>query len=73
MENPTFIKIDEYKEVLGILAVLKEKVNEAKLTLKSINDLKRQEDDELDNWTENISTVEERIQALHDALSTGQK
>ena len=51
MENKrlaVYVKIDEYKEVVDIINLIKNKINEAKVVLNRIYDIKRQEDKELD-------------------------
>ena len=58
---PVFVKLDEYKELVKVLEETKEKLVNAKELLSKIEDLKRQEDAELESWNTEISEAEERI------------
>ena len=44
---PVFVKIDEYKDVIDVLHLIRTKIAEAKKTLAQINELKNREDNEL--------------------------
>ena len=63
-----FVKIDEYRDVLDILNLTKEKINEAKETLNTILHLKSQEDSELENWQSEIEEVEKKISSIDKTL-----
>ena len=41
---PVFVKIEEYKEILDIIDVIRNKIDKAKGTLSKISELKDQED-----------------------------
>ena len=41
---PVFIKVDEYKEILDVLDIIKGKIREIRETLGSINALRNDED-----------------------------
>ena len=43
-----FVKIDDYKDVLEIMNMIRNKLGEAKTTLEDINKLKNEEDAELE-------------------------
>lgn len=58
---PVFVKLEEYKEVVKILEETKEKLANAKELLLKIEDLKKQEDSELEAWSSELSDAEERI------------
>ncbi|MEK6857323.1 MAG: hypothetical protein AABX39_01920 [Nanoarchaeota archaeon] len=58
---PVFVKLDEYKELVKVLEETKEKLVNAKELLSKIEELKRQEDAELESWNTEISEAEERI------------
>lgn len=58
---PVFVKLEEYKEVVKILEETKEKLTNAKELLLKIEDLKKQEDSELEAWSTELSDAEERI------------
>ena len=63
-----FVKIDEYKEILDVLNMLKSKLSEARDTLNKINELKNDEDAELDTWHTELEEVERKVQFIDKAL-----
>jgi len=67
-QAPIFIKIDQYKNVLEIIEVLKAKVREAKNQLGKIQQLKNQEDAELEEWSSELGEIEKRIEGIDKSL-----
>ena len=67
-QAPVFIKIDQYKNVLDIIEVLKAKVREAKNQLGKIQQLKNQEDSELEEWSSELMEIEKRIEGIDTSL-----
>ncbi len=65
---PVFVRIDEYKDVLEIMSQLKDKLEEAKKTLGKINELKNEEDAELELWHTGIDEVERKIEFIDRTL-----
>jgi len=65
---PVFVKIDEYKNVLDIIQVLKGKVKDAKDILGKIHQLKSEEDSELEEWTAELDEIEKRIESIDKGL-----
>ena len=63
-----YIKIDEYKDVLNLLQIIRNKIRYAKAILNEINQLKTEEDSELEEWTANIDEVERRIDFMDKVL-----
>lgn len=66
--TPVFVKIDEYKEVLDVLDVIKVKLDGARKTLVDINKLKDEEDRELASWTKNVDDIQQKITAIDKAV-----
>ncbi|MFP4112406.1 MAG: hypothetical protein ACLFPQ_01705 [Candidatus Woesearchaeota archaeon] len=60
-EMPVFVKIEDYKDVIDIMELIKSKVNEANKILDNIRQLKSQEDAELEQWSANIEEVERKV------------
>ena len=67
-EVPVYVKIDDYKDVLEILDIIKKKMDETKGVLQKLNDLKNAEDTELDVWESEIEEVERKIVFIDRAL-----
>ena len=65
---PVFVKVDEYKDILDILNLVKDKLNEARTTLNKINKLKNEEDNELNLWRSELDEIEKRIGFIDNTL-----
>ena len=65
---PIFVKIEEYKDILDVMSLVKSKINEAKNTLAKINKLKNEEDMELDEWEASIGDVEKKVEYIDRTL-----
>jgi hypothetical protein len=63
-----FVKIDEYRDVLDILNLTKEKLNEAKDILNTIIHLKNEEDAEIENWHNELEDIEKKVSFLDKTL-----
>jgi predicted nuclease with TOPRIM domain len=63
-----FVKIDEYKDILDILELIKNKLNEAKETLGNLNELKNEEDSELELWNSTLSEIERKVENIDRSL-----
>ena len=63
-----FVKVDEYKEVLEVMNMIKNKLADAKNTLGEINKLKNEEDAELELWNTSLEEAERRITFIDRAL-----
>lgn len=64
MKQPIFVKLDEYNEIMKMVSSIKDKVEDAKRALDSINDLKHKEDTELESWKTNLTEIEKRIEDI---------
>ena len=61
---PVFVKVDEYKEILDVLEMIKDKLKEIRGTLGSINSLRNEEDAELAMWNSTINEIEKKIESI---------
>ncbi|MBI2658089.1 hypothetical protein HYX08_05345 [Candidatus Woesearchaeota archaeon] len=61
---PVFVKVDEYKEILDVLDMIKDKIKEIRGTLGSINSLRNEEDAELAMWNNTINEIEKKIEGI---------
>lgn len=66
---PVFIKVDEYDDVLELVKLIKQRLDEAKSTLLKINDLKNEEDHQLEMWQNTLSEVEKKIELIDHSLN----
>lgn len=58
---PVFVKIEDYKDITEIMALVKEKLDQARFLLSKIDELKKQEDAEISNWTRELDEVTKRV------------
>ena len=65
---PVFVKIEEYKDVLDILSVIKGKISDAKGMLDELEDVKAREDAEIESWKVNLDDVEEKVRFVDETL-----
>ena len=61
---PVFMKIDEYKEILDVLDMIKGKIKEIRNVLGSINTLRNEEDAELAVWNTTMNDIEKKIEGI---------
>ena len=65
---PVFVKINDYKEVLNIVDVMKQKLKETSKTLEKIKVLKVEEDKELQEWEKSITEISRRLAFVDSAF-----
>ena len=56
-----FVKVDEYKEILDVLDMVKAKISEIRDTLGSVNEIRNEEDAEVSMWNSTIDDIEKKI------------
>ncbi len=66
---PVFVKIDEYNEVLNVVRLIRRKVDEAKETLAKINELKNEEDHQVEMWQAALGEIEKKIDFMDHSLN----
>lgn len=67
-EMPVFVRIEEYKEVLDVMELIKNKISQANSILGKINELKNEEDAELEAWKTNLEEIERKIDNIDSSL-----
>jgi hypothetical protein len=65
---PVFVRIDDYKDILDVISMIKNKMAEAKETLGKINELKNEEDAELELWQTGIEEIERKLDYVDRSL-----
>jgi hypothetical protein len=71
-EKPTFIKIDKFDEVTAALSVIKKKLLDSKNTLQKITDLKQEEDAAVEKWTNDLTSVHQKIEEIESQITNEQ-
>ncbi len=67
-EQPLFIKVDAYKEVVDTLAVIKAKLADASHVLDELTRLKEEEDNELTAWHSDLTAIKEKLMLVDERL-----
>ncbi len=67
-EMPVFVKIEEYKDVLDVIELIKDKLVQANTLLGRVNELKNEEDSELERWKSNLEEIERKIDDIDNSL-----
>jgi hypothetical protein len=65
---PVFVKIEEYNDVLSLVKSVRKKLDEAKETLLKINDLKNEEDHQLELWQNALAEIEKKVDFVDRSL-----
>jgi len=65
---PVFVKINDYKEVLDTVDVMKQKLKETTKTLEKIRELKAEEDREIQEWEKNVADIARRLSFIDSAF-----
>ncbi|TAL57726.1 MAG: hypothetical protein EPN86_01475 [Nanoarchaeota archaeon] len=72
MEMPLFVKLEKYDEITRTLRMIRAKVDEARASLEKIKEIKTQEDKEMESWSQELETIQEKINKIEDSLQTTQ-
>ncbi len=67
-ELPVFIKVEDYKDVIDVMELVKNKILEANGVLEKIRKLKAEEDAELELWNANLEDIERKISYIDRTL-----
>ena len=65
---PVFVKVEDYKDLLDILSLTKERLKQAQDLLERIKQLDKEEEAELETWTKDIDDAKELVANLDKTL-----
>lgn len=65
MGGPLFIKVEEYNEVIDLLKQIEGKLEETKKIIEELNQIKNEEDAEINSWQQNITAIEEKTRQIN--------
>ena len=68
-DNSMFIKMETYKEALAAIDLIKGKIDDAKKSLIRINDLKKEEEVEMEIWRKMVNDVEVKLRRVDQTLA----
>lgn len=66
---PVFVKVDDYDSVLGLVGMVRKKLEDAKSTLLKIHELKNEEDHQLELWQNTLAEIEKKVDFIDHSLS----
>lgn len=66
---PVFVRVDEYDNVLNVVRMVRKKLDEAKETLLKINDLKNEEDHQIELWQNSLGEIEKKVDFISHSLN----
>ena len=61
---PVFVKVDEYKEIVEVLEMVKSKIAEMQENLNGINSIREEEDAELQMWNSALSEIQGKVDSI---------
>lgn len=67
-EAAVFVKMEDYKDILDIMGLIKDRLDEAKRTLDDINELKNDEDSEIKMWDDALTEIGKRLEDIDKTL-----
>ncbi len=67
-EKPLFVKMEKYKEAMQTLDALKMKINDAETLIKSIENIKSEEETKLQAWKKDLQSIKEKLNSIDSDL-----
>ncbi len=71
--KPVFIKINEYNDILDIIALTKSKLQQARTLHDRLSKLHSQEEEHLKQWQEELENVGRNLEELDNTLARPQQ
>lgn len=68
-DMPVFVKVEDFKDALDVMNMIRLKIEDAKKTLEKVHELKSEEETELELWHTSIEEVERKIDFVDKTLS----
>lgn len=68
MEKKVYVKVEDYKDIVDIMTLIRKKVSDARTILGGVNNLKNEEDAELEQWNSNLDEIDRKIDYLDRTL-----
>ena len=67
-ETQLFIKVENYREVVELMRIIKRKIDEAKSTLEKIYTIKSEEDVKIEEWDDLLRDLEKKTSFIDETL-----
>jgi uncharacterized NAD(P)/FAD-binding protein YdhS len=66
---PVFVRVQDYDDVLSLVSTIRKKLDEAKETLVKVNDLKNEEDHQIELWQNTLEEIQKKIEFIDHSLN----
>ena len=63
-----FVKVEDYKEIVGVVGQLRAKVKEVRASIDKVEHLRDKENEALEHWKSTIDEVEDKIGNISDDM-----
>ena len=67
-KSRVFIKVEKYEEILSKMDDIKEKIDEMEEKIKKINDLRSEEQKDIELWNNKIKEIKDRLDRIDKGL-----
>lgn len=67
-EKPIFVKIDAYEDIRDIINIVKHKIADARGLLDKIQQLRHEEEAELEMWQNEVEDIEKKVAFMDKSL-----
>jgi chromosome segregation ATPase len=72
MDNaPVYVKVDKYKELVDVLKSINSRLSNVDRTIAKINELKAQEDAQIQSWNDNLADIKARLERINNSFYEG--
>jgi hypothetical protein len=68
MKAPLFVKMENYVEMINTIAEIRAKVEEAKESLKKLEEVKQKEHEEIKKWQFELSNAEKSLSRISEQI-----
>lgn len=67
-ETTVFVKLDDYKDVVDIMTLTRDKIEHLKTVLNRLEETNSRENEQLEQWKSMVSDVEKSLQEIEGKL-----
>jgi hypothetical protein len=68
MKAPLFVKMENYVEMTNMMVEIKAKIEDAKESLKKLDEIKQREHEEVKKWTLELVNAERALNKINEQL-----
>ncbi len=68
MEQPIYVKLEDYKKAVKNISLIKDKLNETENIIVEIMNLKKAEDDQISVWQKEITEIKNKLLEVYKGL-----